>query len=72
MGAKATMATKLEPGRRRSVVRASVQSKLTVGPTSDRFEREANQAADRVVRGAPLPVAAPPPVLSRLTARFGV
>ncbi len=45
---------------------AALQRRLAVGAANDRFEREADRIAERVVSAAPLPAAAPPPVISPL------
>jgi hypothetical protein len=44
---------------------AAVQPKLSIGQPDDRLEREADEVADRVVRGPEKTFAAPPPVRPR-------
>jgi len=46
----------------------NVQARLAVGAVHDHFEHEADRIADGVTRGTPMPAAAPPPVISGVTA----
>lgn len=68
MAAKATPILRPTPKRQGGAKVAALQPKLTVGPSNDRFEREADRIADRVVNGGS-PTAAPPPVISAVTAQ---
>ena len=58
-----------KPAATRRPQRTFVQKRMAVGASNDRFEREADRIADHVVGPSALPAAAPPPVISPLTAR---